>query len=103
MFGLPVVAGIVAIVISLLLTPIFTAKTSLLPPQSNSGGGVSAGGTTADTVVAMRKANTKEENRESFKALKKAGVLVCNCFKALFLVQFQRLKGSAFGHFVVFY
>lgn len=76
-FGLPFVAGIVAIVVSLLLTPIFTAKTTLLPPQSNSGGGaaaalaslgglaglagISAGGTTADTVVAMLKSRSAKD------------------------------------------
>jgi len=69
-FGLPLVAGIVAIVVSLFLTPIFTAKTTLLPPQNSGGGGaaaaalaslgglaglagISAGATTADTVIAM--------------------------------------------------
>ena len=41
-FGLPFVAGIVAIVVSLLLTPIFTAKTTLLPPQNGGGGGAAA-------------------------------------------------------------
>ncbi|MBU0784440.1 MAG: lipopolysaccharide biosynthesis protein [Gammaproteobacteria bacterium] len=76
-FGLPFVAGIVAIVVSLLLTPIFTAKTTLLPPQSGSGGGaaaalaslgglaglagVSAGGTTADTVIAMLKSRSAKD------------------------------------------
>ncbi|WP_334120265.1 GumC family protein [Limnobacter sp.] len=77
-FGLPFVAGIVAIVVSLLLTPIFTAKTTLLPPQSGSGGGaaaaalaslgglaglagVSAGGTTADTVMAMLKSRSAKD------------------------------------------
>ncbi|WP_370264136.1 GumC family protein [Limnobacter sp.] len=72
-FGLPFVAGIVAIVVSLLLTPIYTAKTTLLPPQSGGGGaaaalaslgglanlaGISAGGTTADTVVGMLKSRS---------------------------------------------
>lgn len=77
-FGLPFVAGIVAIVVSLLLTPIFTAKTTLLPPQSSGGGGaaaaalaslgglaglagISAGGTTADTVVAMLKSRSAKD------------------------------------------
>ena len=77
-FGLPFVAGILAIVVSLLLTPIFTAKTTLLPPQNNSGGGaaaaalaslgglaglagISAGGTTADTVVAMLKSRSAKD------------------------------------------
>jgi uncharacterized protein involved in exopolysaccharide biosynthesis len=76
-FGLPFVAGIVAIVVSLLLTPIFTAKTTLLPPQNNSGGGaaaalaslgglaglagISAGGTTADTVMAMLKSRSAKD------------------------------------------
>lgn len=77
-FGLPFVAGILAIVVSLLLTPIFTAKTTLLPPQNNGGGGaaaaalaslgglaglagISAGGTTADTVVAMLKSRSAKD------------------------------------------
>lgn len=76
-FGLPFVAGIVAIVVSLLLTPIFTAKTTLLPPQSGGGGGaaaalaqlgglaglagISAGGTTADTVVSMLKSRSAKD------------------------------------------
>ena len=77
-FGLPFVAGILAIVVSLLLTPIFTAKTTLLPPQNNSGGGaaaaalaslgglaglagISTGGTTADTVVAMLKSRSAKD------------------------------------------
>lgn len=83
-FGLPFVAGILAIVGSLLLTPIFTAKTTLLPPQSNSGGGaaaalaslgglaglagISAGGTTADTVLAMLKSRSaKDQIIDQFK------------------------------------
>lgn len=76
-FGLPFVAGIVAIVVSLLLTPIFTAKATLLPPQSGGGGGaaaalaqlgglaglagISAGGTTADTVVSMLKSRSAKD------------------------------------------
>jgi len=76
-FGLPFVAGIVAIVVSLLLTPIFTAKTTLLPPQSGGGGGaaaalaqlgglaglagISAGGTTADTVISMLKSRSAKD------------------------------------------
>jgi tyrosine-protein kinase Etk/Wzc len=68
-FGLPLVAGVVAIVVSLLLTPIYTAKTTLIPPQSNSGGaaaaalaslgglaglaGVSASGSSAETYISM--------------------------------------------------
>lgn len=38
LFGLPIAAGIVAVVVSLLMTPIFTATTTLLPPQSSQGG-----------------------------------------------------------------
>ena len=38
LFGLPIAAGIVAVVVSLLMTPIYTATTTLLPPQSDSGG-----------------------------------------------------------------
>lgn len=38
LFGLPIAAGIVAVVVSLLMTPIFTATTTLLPPQSSKGG-----------------------------------------------------------------
>ncbi|MGV3468682.1 GumC family protein [Limnobacter sp.] len=76
-FGLPFVVGILAIVVSLFLTPIFTAKTTLLPPQNSSGGaaaaalaslgglaglaGVSAGGTTADTVIAMLQSRSAKD------------------------------------------
>lgn len=77
-FGLPIVAGVVAIVVSLFLTPIFTAKTTLLPPQNSGGGGaaaaalaslgglaglagISTGGTTADTVVAMLKSRSAKD------------------------------------------
>lgn len=38
LFGLPIAAGLVAVVVSLLMTPIYTATTTLLPPQSNQGG-----------------------------------------------------------------
>ena len=38
LFGLPIAAGIVAVVVSLLMTPIYTATTTLLPPQSSQGG-----------------------------------------------------------------
>lgn len=41
LFGLPIAAGIVAIVVSLLMTPIYTATTTLLPPQ-NGGSGAAA-------------------------------------------------------------
>lgn len=76
-FGLPFVVGIVAIVVSLFLTPIFTAKTTLLPPQNSGGGGaaaalaslgglaglagISAGGTTADTVIAMLQSRSAKD------------------------------------------
>ena len=76
-FGLPLAAGVLAIVVSLFLTPIFTAKTTLLPPQSSGGGGaaaalaslgglaglagISAGSTTADTVVAMLKSRSAKD------------------------------------------
>lgn len=87
-FGLPFLAGIVAIVVSLLLTPIFTAKTTLLPPQSGSGGGaaaalaqlgglaglagISGGGTTADTVVSMLKSRSaKDEIIDRFKLIER--------------------------------
>jgi tyrosine-protein kinase Etk/Wzc len=76
-FGLPFAVGIVAIVASLFLTPIFTAKTTLLPPQSGGGGGaaaalaslgglaglagISAGGTTADTVIAMLQSRSAKD------------------------------------------
>lgn len=87
-FGLPFLAGIVAIVVSLLLTPIFTAKTTLLPPQSGGGGGaaaalaqlgglaglagISAGGTTADTVVSMLKSRSaKDEIIDRFKLIER--------------------------------
>ncbi|MCQ8897741.1 Wzz/FepE/Etk N-terminal domain-containing protein [Limnobacter humi] len=68
-FGLPAVAGAVAIVVSLLLTPVFTAKTTLIPPQQGGGGaaaaalaslgglaglaGISAPGGSSETVVSM--------------------------------------------------
>jgi len=87
-FGLPFLAGIVAIVVSLLLTPIFTAKTTLLPPQSGGGGGaaaalaqlgglaglagISAGGTTADTVVSMLKSRSaKDEIIDRFQLIER--------------------------------
>ena len=76
-FGLPFVVGIVVIVVSLFLTPIFTAKTTLLPPQSGGGGGaaaalaslgglaglagISSGGTTADTVIAMLQSRSAKD------------------------------------------
>jgi len=41
LFGLPIAAGIVAVVVSLLMTPIYTATTTLLPPQ-NGGSGAAA-------------------------------------------------------------
>lgn len=37
-FGLTSIAGLGALVVSLLLTPIFTARTTLLPPQQSQGG-----------------------------------------------------------------
>lgn len=87
-FGLPFLAGIVAIVVSLLLTPIFTAKTTLLPPQGGGAGGaaaalaqlgglaglagISTGGTTADTVVSMLKSrSTKDEIIDRFKLIER--------------------------------
>ena len=76
-FGLPFAVGIVAIVASLFLTPIFTAKTTLLPPQNSGGGGaaaalaslgglaglagISTGGTTADTVIAMLQSRSAKD------------------------------------------
>lgn len=76
-FGLPFVVGVVAIVVSLFLTPIFTAKTTLLPPQNSGGGGaaaalaslgglaglagISTGGTTADTVIAMLQSRSAKD------------------------------------------
>ena len=76
-FGLPFVVGVAAIVISLFLTPIFTAKTTLLPPQNSGGGGaaaalaslgglaglagISTGGTTADTVIAMLQSRSAKD------------------------------------------
>lgn len=76
-FGLPFVVGIVAIVVSLFLTPIFTAKTTLLPPQNGGGSGaaaalaslgglaglagISTGGTTADTVIAMLQSRSAKD------------------------------------------
>mgnify|MGYP001351670422 CR=1 FL=1 len=76
-FGLPIVVGIVAIVGSLLLTPIYTARTTLLPPQNGGGGGAAAalaqlgglaglagiggGGTTADTITSMLKSRSAKD------------------------------------------
>ena len=76
-FGLPTVVGIVAIVVSLFLTPIFTARTTLLPPQGGGGGaaaaalaslgglaglaGISAGGSTADTILSMLKSRSAKD------------------------------------------
>ncbi|PQJ26380.1 hypothetical protein BSZ31_02825 [Limnobacter sp. SAORIC-690] len=76
-FGLPFVVGVAAIVVSLFLTPIFTAKTTLLPPQNSGGGGaaaalaslgglaglagISTGGTTADTVIAMLQSRSAKD------------------------------------------
>ena len=86
-FGLPFIAGIVAIVASLLMTPIFTAKTTLLPPQNGGGGGaaaaalaslgglaglagISAGGTTADTVIGMLQSRSaKDQIIDQFKLI----------------------------------
>lgn len=87
-FGLPFLAGIVAIVVSLLLTPIFTAKTTLLPPQNGGGGGaaaalaqlgglaglagISGGGTTADTIVSMLKSRSaKDEIIDRFQLIER--------------------------------
>ena len=87
-FGLPLVAGIAAIVISLLLTPIFTARTTLLPPQGGGGGGaaaalaqlgglaglagISGGGTTGDTIVTMLKSRSaKDEIIDRFKLIER--------------------------------
>lgn len=75
-FGLPFVVGILAIVVSLFLTPVFTAKTTLLPPQGSGGAaaaalaqlgglaglaGISSGGTTADTIVSMLKSRSAKD------------------------------------------
>lgn len=74
LFGTPTVLCVITIIISLLLTPKYTAKTSLLPPQSPQGGasalldqlgplaGVAAGGlglkSPADMYAAFLKSNT---------------------------------------------
>lgn len=85
-FGLPLVAGLIAIVAVLVMTPVYTAKTTLLPPQSGAGGGaaaalaslgglaglagVSAGGTTTDTVIAMLQSRSaKDQIIEQFDLL----------------------------------
>lgn len=76
-FGLPFVVGIIAIVVSLFLAPVFTAKTTMLPPQNGGGGGaaaalaqlgglaglagISSGGTTADTIVSMLKSRSAKD------------------------------------------
>lgn len=36
--GLPVATGLIALVVSLMMTPIFTGTVKILPPQQNSGG-----------------------------------------------------------------
>jgi tyrosine-protein kinase Etk/Wzc len=85
-FGLPLVAGLIAIVAVLVMTPVYTAKTTLLPPQIGTGGGaaaalaslgglaglagVSAGGTTTDTVIAMLQSRSaKDQIIEQFDLL----------------------------------
>lgn len=76
-FGLPLLVGLLAVLISLFLTPVFTAKTTLLPPQSGTNGGAAAalanlgglaglaglgaGGTTADVVVAMLQSRSAKD------------------------------------------
>ncbi len=41
-FGVPAVTTTLAIVVSLLMSPVFTAKTVVIPPQQGSGGGAAA-------------------------------------------------------------
>lgn len=38
LFGLPLIAAVVSIIVSLLMTPIYTAKVTLLPPAGGGGG-----------------------------------------------------------------
>lgn len=77
LFGLPLFAGLIAVVVSLCLTPVFTARTTLLPPQGNNSGGAAAalaslgglaglagigtGGTTVDTVLSMLKSRSAKD------------------------------------------
>lgn len=42
LLGLPTIAAILSIGISLLMSPVFTAKTTLLPPSQSGGGGAAA-------------------------------------------------------------
>ncbi|HEX5485529.1 MAG TPA: Wzz/FepE/Etk N-terminal domain-containing protein, partial [Limnobacter sp.] len=75
-FGLPAVVGVVTIVITLFLTPIYTATTTILPPGNGGGGamgalaslgglaglaGIDLGGGTADTVVSMLQSRTMKD------------------------------------------
>lgn len=91
-FGLPFVVGIIAIVVSLFLTPVFTAKTTMLPPQNGGGGGgaaaalaqlgglaglagIGSGGTTADTIVIMLKSRSaKDEIIDQFQLMERFDV-----------------------------
>jgi tyrosine-protein kinase Etk/Wzc len=43
LFGLPFIVGIISIVVSLMMTPIYTAKVTLLPPSSSGGLGAMLG------------------------------------------------------------
>lgn len=42
LFGLPFAAAVISIIVSLLMTPTYTAKVTLLPPSGGGGGGLSA-------------------------------------------------------------
>lgn len=86
-FGLPFVVGVVTIIITLFLTPIYTATTTILPPGNSGGGaagalaslgglaglaGIDLGGGTADTVVSMLQSRTmKDQVIDKFDLMKR--------------------------------
>lgn len=89
--GVTFIAAVAAIVISLFLPPSFTASTTVLPPQNSGGGGaaaalaslgglanlagVSVGGTTSDSVIAMLKSRSaKDQVIDQFKLLEHYGI-----------------------------
>lgn len=89
-FGLPFVVGVVTIIITLFLTPIYTATTTILPPGNSGGGaagalaslgglaglaGIDLGGGTADTVVSMLQSRTmKDQVIDKFDLMKRYDV-----------------------------
>lgn len=74
--GIPVLTGLLAVVVSLFLTPVYTAKTTLIVPSSGGGGaaaalaslgglaslaGISQGGTTTETFVSMLESRSAKD------------------------------------------